>query len=280
MSNFAGCFCVLVAMAHVMEPSYPGVSGHYINLGAFYDRKALRADSGKLLALTKNYKEQYAAAYRCFHTANEVRRHEEIGILTPGAVSKVEKRVQGILSREVKRRKGEDGNIIHRLLGGLTCQGKLFLLETVHEKAKRVYELQESCGLAPLMLRMLEEGIVRAGYDVISSPAAEDPTKLEHLLVPELSLAFVTTMPGARLEKRPFRRIRMDSMAEKEVLQAARSKLRFAGRIADGLLEDGIEKLRQAKQIHDEMEALYHPHVDFHGIDKLTKSLLAEIRAL
>lgn len=265
---------------HVMEPAYPGVLGHYINLGAFYDRKMLAAHSEKLVEITRRYKEHYAAAYRCFHTANELRRHEESSFLTSAAFSKVEKRTQGILSREAKRRKERVGSVTHRFLSGLTCKGKLNLLETVYAQAKRIYELQESCGLAPIMLRMLEAGLTDAGYDVISAPAPEDPTKLAHLLVPELSLAFVTTQPGARLEKRPYRRIRMDSMADKELLQTKRNKLRFAGRIADGLTEDGMLQLKAAKAAHDEMEALYAPHMDFRGVDKLTKSLLAEIKLI
>ncbi len=263
---------------HVIEPAYPGVTGHYVNLGAYYARAELAAHREALVALTQRYQRHYAAAYHCFRTAREVRRHEEAAFLTPSACAKAEKRAKGILSREAKRKKERRGRVTERFLSGLCAQGPLLLLETIYGQAKRVYELQESCGLAPEMLRVLEAGLLEAGYDIISAPAAEDPEQLAHILIPELSLAFVTSYPGRRLEQRPYRRIRMDSMAEKELLQARRGKLRLAGRIADRLLADGVEELKAAKALHDEMEALYRAHTDFRGIDRQTEALLAEIR--
>ena len=99
-------------------------------------------------------------------------------------------------------------------------------------------------------------------------------------MVPELSLAFVTTWSHESLEKRPYRRIRMETMADKESLKENRSKLRFANRIAGELMDDGIRELQKAKAIHDEMEETYRPFVDFAGADRITKALIEEISSL
>jgi hypothetical protein len=262
---------------HVIEPSYPGVLGHYVNLGKFYDRKALRGSGEELVRLTKVYKSCYARAYQCIRAAREIRRKGEQVFLTATAIAKAEKRADGILSRELRKKAAGRGREIRRFLGGITCEGELSLYETVHRQCKRVYELQESCGLAPVMLGRIREGALAAGYDLVICPSVEDPEKLAHVLVPELSLAFVTTVSGGALEKRPYRRVRMDSIADRELLKEHRSKLRFANRMADELIRDGIRELRSAKNLHDEMEALYHPHVDFKGVDKLTGEITREI---
>jgi hypothetical protein len=200
--------------------------------------------------------------------------------VTPSTQEKAAKRANGILSREVKRKRGKRGKETKRFLGAITCQGVLCLYETIQSQCKRIYELQECCGIAHYVLQELKEGILAAGYDIVSFPSPEDPERLAHLMVPELSLAFVTTMPNQPMEKRPYRRIRMESMAEKELLKTNRAKLRFAYRIANELDEDGIQELKGAKAFHDEMEAIYHPFVNFAGVNKVTKSLIEEIEQL
>lgn len=273
-------FCVLVIFPHVMDPEYPGALGHYINLGAFYDRKKLRPFADKLIDLKKQYQACYTRAYQCFRAAQEVRRNGEKEFLTSLTLDRVSKRAHGILSREIKRKKGKRGKEKRRFLGGFTCQGQLCFYETVQDQCKRIYELQDSCGIANHMIRELREGILAAGYDIILYPSPEDPERFAHLMVPELSLAFLTTMPNQPLEKRPYRRIRMESMPDKELLKRNRSKLRFAYRISNELIEDGILELKQAKLLHDELEAIYHPFVNFSGVNKMTKSLIEEIEQL
>ncbi|MBP1757883.1 MAG: ATPase [Firmicutes bacterium] len=262
---------------HVIEPSYPGALGHYINLGKYYDRKALRSSGEELVRLTKAYKSCYTRAYQCLRAAREIRRKGEQVFLTNTAISKAEKRADGILSRELRKKVGGHGKEVRRFLSGITCEGILSLHETVYSQCKRVYELQESCGLASVMLNRIREGALVAGYDLVVCPLGEDPEKLAHILIPELSLAFVTTVGGETLGKRPYRRIRMDTIADRELLKEHRSKLRFSNRMADELVKDGIRELRGAKAFHDQMEALYHPHVDFKGVDKLTAELTREI---
>lgn len=273
-------FCGFVAFAHVMEPEYPGVLGHYINLGMFYDRKRLRPLAEKQIELKEKYQASYKRAYQCLRAAHEVRSNGEQVFLTPMMVEKVTKRADGILSREIKRKKGKRGKEVKRFLGGITCQGLLCFYKTLESQCKRIYELQENCGVAHLLLQRLKESALDAGYDVMSFPSPEDPARLEHMMIPELSLAFITTMPNRALEKRPYRRIRMESMIDKEIFRVNRAKLRFAHRVANELMEDGMEALRQAKSFHDEMEAIYHPYVNFAGVNRVTKALIEEIEQL
>lgn len=263
-----------------MEPAYPGVLAHYINLGDLYDRKGLRPHAAEFVRLKKRYQDCYTRAYQCLRAAKEVRRNGEKECSSPTALAKVSKRAKGILSREIRRKKGQKASVKKHFLGAITCQGLLCLYESVRCQCKRIYEIQDHGGLAHELLRELKDGIVEAGYDVTAFLSPEDPTRLEHLMVPELSLAFVSTLPHEPLEKRPYRRVRMETMADKESLKENRSKLRFANRIAGELMEDGIRELQKAKAIHDEMEETYRPFVDFAGADRMTKALIEEILSL
>lgn len=131
-----------------------------------------------------------------------------------------------------------------------------------------------------MMLQELSEGIKKAGYDVVEGYSPEEPSRMEHLIVKELSLAFLTTKPHKPLEKRPYRRIRIESLVNKDLYRHHRAKLRFSRKIADGLNADGIVELQKAKELHDEMEALYNPFVHFEGVNQEANKLIAEIKSL
>ncbi len=49
---------------HVMDPTYVGATGHYVDLGAGYDRKALFAQRQEIVAAVQAYRSYYPQAYR------------------------------------------------------------------------------------------------------------------------------------------------------------------------------------------------------------------------
>ena len=85
---------------------------------------------------------------------------------------------------------------------------------------------------------------------------------MEHLLIPELGLAFITSRSGMRYTGKSYRRIRLDSMTEIE----EKARLRFQTRMAGLLREEGVAALKEAKTNHDQLEAVYNPYVDFDGV--------------
>ena len=93
-------------------------------------------------------------------------------------------------------------------------------------------------------------------------PSPEEPGRLEHLLIPELGVAFVTSKPGMVYPGKPYRRVRLDAMTEPQ----GKARLRFQTRMAALLREEGAAALKDAKANHDKLEAVYNPYVDFEGV--------------
>ena len=60
----------------------------------------------------------------------------------------------------------------------------------------KVYELADSWELAGEMLARLHRAAADNGWDTIVCCAPEEPGRIEHLLIPGLGLAFVTSRPG------------------------------------------------------------------------------------
>ena len=113
----------------------------------------------------------------------------------------------------------------------------------------------------PLLAALCEEA-TRRDYDVTACPSPEEPGQLEHLLIPELGVAFVTSKPGMVYPGKPYRRVRLDALSHPE----NKARLRFRARMTGVLREEAIAALQEAKAAHDLLEGVYNPYVDFEGV--------------
>ena len=96
-------------------------------------------------------------------------------------------------------------------------------------------------------------------------------------MLPQLSLAFVTTGGAAVWPHRPYRRLRMDAMADRELLQRSKARLSFSRKVSAALLDEAVSSLAQAKAMHDDLERLYNPYVDFGRVRTTAEWAAAEL---
>lgn len=265
---------------HVVEPRYPGLVERYMNLGAYYDSAGLRERGEALKGCMKGYKACYGRAYRCLTAAAQLEEDVRALLLTPALEARMAKRARGILSREVKRQGDQAGRSVQRFLGAVTWKGTLWEWGTVEAQCGRVYELSDPYGLAHPMLTCLAAGAMGLGHDVVSCPHPMFPDRMAQLLIPSLSLAFVSTTPEDPWPHRPHRRLRLEAMADPELVRRNRGRLRFARKVAAALREEGVESLAQAKAMHDELEAVYHPCVDFQAVEATGREIISDFLAL
>ncbi len=262
---------------HVVEPTCPGVVERYVNLGSCYNTPALVPLRREITACLSAGSDCYTRAYRCLGAAAEIRENMRSILLTDTLKSRFVKRANGILGREIRRRGDTIGRVKQCFLGAVTHGGTQCLFDTADAQCRKIYELWDSYGLSDVMLIGLLTGAIESGYDVVACMDPMSPARLEHLLIPELSLGFVTSNPTQEYSGRPYRRIRIDSMADKELVRHSRPRLRFGSKVSGALVGEAVESLAQAKELHDKLEALYNPHVDFTRVYRIADELSAEI---
>lgn len=261
---------------HSMDPTFVGATGHYLDLGAGYDRAALFPLREQLIRAAQAYRRCYPQAYRCLRAAEESRQQGRQPLHTRQTLANVEALAADLLEKEGKRRRERTCPLRRRFLSGVTCQGELLLEETLGALCPRGYLIQDPCGLAGPLLDRLEAGFLARGEAVIACPDPLDPSCLAHLLLPGLELAFVTR-PVTRPD---FSTLSTEALVERSAWQAGQGLLRETERGAEKLLAEGVAHLAQAKEDHDVLEALYHPHVDFSLVQALAEQTAEEILAL
>ena len=266
---------------HVMEPKFPGVVERYVNLGECYDCIALQGIRDEIITCMTDYPACYARAYRCLEAAFELSEDVRTSLLTPQVSQRLARRARGILRRELKTRKsGEKGRVKQRFLSAMTHKGPVCLFETAQMLCPRVCVLEDSYSLGHDLLLELLTGAVDGGYDVVACPDPMAPERLAHLLIPEAGLAFVTATPALPYPGQPIRRIRLDNIADTSPVHTSRPRLRFSMKVAAALREEAVSSLAQAKSIHDELEQLYNPHVDFARVHRMADGIISEILSI
>ncbi len=250
----------------MVEPRYPAAVDRYVDLGRFYDLTAAKAAAGEVKTHTHAYQAAYVRAYRNLKAARQVELDAFAAVRRGFDADRARRRVEGILSRELRQKGDQSGRTVRRFLGSVTWQGYVWRFDNVDALCPRVYEFADSAELAGELFAQIRARAAERGWDTIACCAPEEPERIEHLLIPGLGLGFITSRPGMEYGRRPYRRVRLDAMAEQ---REGRARLRFQTRMAALLREEGIAALREAKASHDALEAVYNPYVDFDGVRTL-----------
>lgn len=259
------CAVVDGTSPHVMEPVYPAAVDRYVDLGRFYDLSAAKADAEEVKTHTHAYQAAYVRAYHSLKAARQVELDAVAAVRRTFDQERAERRARGIIQRELREHGGQEGKTTRRFLGSVTHKGYVWCFDSVDALCPRVYEFADGWELGGGTMELLHQVAVSRGWDTIACVAPEEPTRLEHLLVPGLGLAFVTSRPGMDYGKKPYRRIRLDAMTHPE----SKARLRFQTRMAALLRSEAVAALRDAKANHDRLEAVYNPYVDFDGVRAL-----------
>ena len=254
---------------HVLEPTLPSLRERYLDFSGFCSVPARECEN--IRRLTEEYKNAYASAYRIIAAAGSIRSDLLAAVTTDAFLRKAEKRAEGIIRREIPRKKGA-GAVKRRFLSGLTCKGEITLWQTVTDNYDRVFHLRDSFGLSHFLLSPIFAAAEKAGCSVILCPCHWEPRRIRHLLLPELGTAFVTCAGRDVCPGDAYRRIRLDAMSE----TASDARLRPEKKLLRSLTEQSVAALARAKSLHDELEAAYRPYVDFAAVDKLTKKFAKE----
>ena len=234
---------------HSREPVQFGMDSDYVNLGHFCHLPFAAADSAQIRLLNRKYKMLYQQAYAYLAAAAALENtFQQANSIDPSLASEIDALLQP---------PGSPGRQSRRFLHALTCRGDLRLNEEIKKLCKHIIAVDGHPALAYISHKSAEEAIL------CLSPL--DPNRLEAVLLPGRSLAFVDSSWHL-----PFRR----SLSASTPLQAAAAETL---QLKERSLVLAFDQLRRAKALHDELEAIYKRYMDFPALTAYTDWLLAEL---
>lgn len=262
-----GCAFADGTRPHVLEPAIAGCTGEYIDLGALCDSGEIAKYRGEIEALEKERQRSVKRAGALVTAAGKSVEGVLEPLHTARAIETAEKRAAGISGREMKENlKSGKGKIKCRYISAFTCRGLVTLADTVIRQCWRFYTVDNRLGLGEYLLRSVLERASMRGYDTVACMSPLEYGKLEAVIVPG-HFAVVTEQPekyGA-----PYRHIRLDAAVNRELLKKERGRIKRAEKLKKEALGLAQGELAAAKALHDRIEEIYNPFVDFEGAASL-----------
>jgi len=255
------------------ETNMAGVDSAYMDLDTYCDFDAVSRNKTELKELYSGQSAFYKKAYCALAAAGVLQNDWADEFSTKSENEEALERVRGIALREFGKRHRDEGKLKIRFLSALTCGGLSSLSDTASALCSRFYVFENRLKMAAPALKYLAAAACAAGHDVIVCPNPLTPKKAEAVLVPSLSLGFIADDCALNGDI-DARRIRLDALADIERLKKTRAELRRCEKLTEALVCEGCSNLAGAKLLHDKIESIINPNVDFDGIGALAQKHL------
>lgn len=264
---------------HAIEPKYPGAVESIINLGECCDENALARQHDKIIVFAARISAIYDRAFRFLGAAGSLQADIARQAYECADLGKMERYATRLAKREFppRRRQGRESQ---RFLTGITPGGVVFYKDTVSSYEK-IFVIEDDFGLGRFLLARIRAFALSMGYDVISCNCPMSPAdRLEHLLVPALSIAFVTSNRFHKLDFKGCRHIHIRRFIDNETLKLRRQRIVFNRKAARELIAEAIKLLGEARASHDILKDIYASATDFSAVDHKADDLTARLTRL
>ena len=270
---------------HIIDPKTPGAVDMIVNLGECWDGGVIRQYKNHIMQSDMMIKKWFSYAYNNLNAAAQLRKSVSDTYREMMLPGELYKEAAGIVNRELSKYPVTlaEGKVRKFFASAITPEGTVSHLDSLIDGYGRMY-----CLMAPeafdteTVLRIIADQTVHRGFAVEEFYCPMRPEKgLEHLLIPELDLAFITLnkyhdmdMCGSRAE---VTMLEMRDYIDWNGIEVYSGVMDFCREESDRLIAEAIGYLKRAKAEHDVLESYYIPNMNFQKIDKLKAEIIGKI---
>lgn len=259
---------------HCIEPKFPGIVENEIMLFET-DSEKLFEQREQILMFSARAKALYDRAYRYLSAAVSL-QNDTFRIASEFFDTEAVERYAAGLAKRLFPSKGCSGKDTPRFLSGITAEGIISYYDTVAASYDRVFAVEDGYGVGRLLISALREKAVAAGYNVISCNCSLSQGP-EHLLIPSLSIAFITSNSFHRAEGKACRHINIKRFMDCDSLRLKKARIGFNRRASRELFDQTVSLLGEAKADDDIVRSCYEPCIDHAAAQSKIDALVTEI---
>lgn len=264
---------------HTMEPKYPGAYEKIVNFCECFDNEKLFAKREEIKNISTEITNCHKRCCRYLAAVNDLTSNIYLSHLETVNPIKIGLTAKRVISKECKRRKQtKQGKEHKRLLSAFTPKGVVCFKDTLITLCNKFYILKDNYGACSnLFLIAIRSLLLELGYEIYTCYCPLNPhSKIEHIMVPELGLGFVTTNKYFEFDHPNSKNISYARFTDLPKLKNKKQLINFNQKAIKQLIEEAVDSLKTAKQLHDDLEKYYIEAVDFKQIDEIAKNLLKD----
>ena len=166
----------------------------------------------------------------------------------------------------------------HLFASAITPSGFVSFVESLMQRCQRLLVLQGARGTgSEHIVDHLRRAMAIRSLQVEVYHCALDPTIVEHLYVPDLSLAVVTSRAPHTYTATATWAENLNGLVREERLAPWRGEMNSVLADSKRAFDAAVGFLVRAKWAHDELESFYVPHMDFARVSSRRDEILAQI---
>lgn len=262
---------------HVLEPKFVGACDKIVNFGDAFNFDKLYNDRHKIIEISDKISTLYSRIYKYTKVLgtlySDIEKLSEKSVDYCGAKNQAMKLCKKYIPLNDKK-----GTSQGCFLSALTHKGYITFFGTVEKSADKVIALCDEYGVvSDIFINEIIKSLNKSGYDYYVAYNPLKPQKAEHIIVPQLKLAFVTKSRLFDYDL-PCKKIHLKRFIDLSVLSENKEKINFNRHAISKITEKTVFIMKEAKKEHDSLESLYSPAVDFSKIDKITEDTFKSIK--
>lgn len=266
---------------HLYDPEFPGAVGEILNLGQYWNSAGIREHAQAIKAAALEGSRLFQSAYRYLGAARQIHENWEDKISSMQDWGWVNQESHQLIKDILVNRQvtAQPGRQRHLFASAFTPEGPKSYAGTLAGTASHgvIIKGQPGTGKSTLLGKIAAWAGER-GYYVEFYHSPLHPTKLQHILIPELSIIVASsTELFPYTPERGYPNINLDYGLNRDKMNNHRTELETDRQTFLQLLNTGIGLIKRAREAHMEVEEFYVANMDFAALDNLRDSLLEKI---
>ncbi|MEG2323043.1 MAG: ATPase [Anaerovoracaceae bacterium] len=276
---------------HMVDPVNPGAVDSIIHLGEFWDGEAIKKNKSLVMESNRKIKMWFGYCYNYLKSGaslydNLADTYESA--IEDGELYKITAKIVGdeLGHKEITLNPGQ---LKKYFASGITPTGCQHYLKTLIRGYKKIYLLNGPVGLSnQRMLNIITESAMYRGMDVEAYYCPMKPeTKMEHLLIPDLDMAFLSLNSYHDIElweldgdggfSPEIKMVDMNDMINWNDLEEQQDIIENSRQKLDEMIDNCVKCIAKAKKEHDILENYYIPNMDFKKIEVLRDEIIGKI---
>lgn len=258
---------------HILEPAVPGVLGGIINLSGFWDEKKLAASAEDILDLKKRISASFARCYSYLSAAGSIR--EDISVTTSEHLQKekADRYIKNLCAKNFPKKQDQKAMIQKRFLSAFTEDGIVCFKDTIYTLCDRVLVLRDDWFISGYFIEKILEKAAESCREVYVFYSPFDPATPEHIAIPEIGLAVVTSSKTQTFRPEKTKGINLNRFIDDDIYFSAK-RLAFAKKVMAMCIEEACAALKAEKAYHDDLEEFYIAAMDFEQENNLAEKTI------
>ena len=263
---------------HVVDPKNPGAVDMIINLGDFWNEEDIRVNKEDILKCNRWVQFNFEKAYNYFGAARKI--YDNMNSIYENALDEVEiyKEAARLVNIEFSHKElsKKTGKVKKFFASALTPQGNVNYIDSLIDGFEKIYVIKGPVGInGNKIMSIIKESSKYRGFDIECFYCSMVPdNKIEHIVIPELELAFVSSNYYHKLKVDAQEIINLNDYIHWNGMCKYKEMIKDSERLMEELLDKGVECIQRAKIIHDDLETNYIPNMNFEAVENYRKEIV------